>query len=86
MMKISVMQQLYTLQEKDSSLKKDSSCRLKISWKKITDSAWKIYYKQQGKFKDRYSNSHYEVGFPTTPEMDYKLSQMSRQSREQFKH
>ena len=31
MMKISVMQQLYTLQEEDSSLKKDSSCRLKIS-------------------------------------------------------
>ena len=85
-MKISVMQQLYTLQEKDSSLKKDYSCRLKISWKKITDSALKIYYKQQGKFKDRYSHSYYEVSILTTPEMDYKLPQMSRQSREQFKH
>ena len=85
-MKISVMQQLYTLQEKDSSLKKDFLQTKNFLKKKITDSAWKIYYKQQGKFKDRYSNSHYEVGFPTTPEMDYKLSQMSRQSREQFKH
>ena len=45
-----------------------------------------IYYKQQGKFKDRYSHSYYEVSIPTTPEMDYKLPQMSRQSREQFKH
>ena len=66
MMKISVMQQLYTLQEKDSSLKKNSSCRLKFP-EKIRDSAWKIYYKQQGKFKNRYSHSHYEVSIPNTP-------------------
>ena len=84
-MKISVMQQLYTLQEKDSSLKK-LFLQTKNFLKKITDSAWKIYYKQQGKFKDRYSHSYYEVSIPTTPEMDYKLPQMSRQSREQFKH
>ena len=48
-----------------------------------------IYYKLQGKFKDRYSHSHYEVSIPTTPKMHYQLPQMSRQSRqsrEQFKH
>ena len=42
------------LQEEDSSVKNFSPCR------KIIDSPCKIYYKQQGKFKDRYSHSHYE--------------------------
>ena len=45
-----------------------------------------IYYKLQGKFKDRYSHSHYEASIPTTPKMQYQLSQISRQSKEQFKH
>ena len=31
-------------------------------------------------------HSHYELSIPTTPKMHYQLPQMSRQSREQFKH
>ena len=31
-------------------------------------------------------HSHYELSIPTTPKMNYQLPQMSRQSREQFKH
>ena len=38
------------------------------------------------KFKDRYSHSHYEASIPTTPKMHYQLSQISRQSKEQFKY
>ena len=52
---------MYTLQEKDSSVKKFSPWGLKM-----TDNAWKIYYKQQGKFKDRYSHSHYGKCTPTS--------------------
>ena len=31
-------------------------------------------------------HSHYELSIPTTPKMHYQSPQMSRQSREQFKH
>ena len=34
-----------------------------------------IYYKLQGKFKDRYSHSHYEVSIPTIPKMHCQLLQ-----------
>ena len=31
-------------------------------------------------------HSHYELSIPTTPKMHYQSPQMSRKSREQFKH
>ena len=40
---------LYMLQEKDSSLTKIFLLQTKNFLKKITDNAWKIYFKQQGK-------------------------------------
>ena len=74
------------LQEKDSSLTKIFLLQTKNFLKKITDNAWKIYFKQQGKLKDTNSHSHYEASIPTTPKMHYQLPQMSKQFKENFKH
>ena len=74
------------LQEEDSFLKDFSSYWLKHFLKKKNRQCMENLLQTKRKFKDRYSHSHYEASIPTTPKMQYQLSQISRQSKEQFKH